>query len=153
MNNPVHIRTIQQNEIASLKECLRELAKHHNAVSMNFKGHYPSKAAEEVLSNFIRQVEAGTSYIAVMEENNNVIGFCKCDVDLENRQGKLDYLVVLESHRGMGYGGVLMDWAMKLFEEKEVTKIEVKVVAGNEAIHMYEKYGFRLNAHILVHNK
>ena len=44
---------------------------------------------------------------------------------------------------------MLMDWAMKFFSEKGITQIEVKVVAGNEAIHLYEKYGFKINAHIL----
>ncbi len=43
-----------------------------------------------------------------------------------------------------------MDWAMAVFSESGVRKIEVKVVDGNNAIHLYEKYGFRMNAHLLV---
>lgn len=43
-----------------------------------------------------------------------------------------------------------MDWAMENFEKCGAEKIQVKVVDGNEAIHLYEKYGFRINAHILV---
>lgn len=35
---------------------------------------------------------------------------------------------------------------------KGVKSIEVKVVAGNDAIRLYEKYGFQINAHILKHN-
>jgi ribosomal protein S18 acetylase RimI-like enzyme len=42
-----------------------------------------------------------------------------------------------------------MDWAMQTFRLKNVHSIEVKVAAGNDAIHLYEKYGFRINAQIL----
>lgn len=43
-----------------------------------------------------------------------------------------------------------MDWTMEEFEVNGIKQIEVKVVDGNEAIHLYEKYGFKMNAHILV---
>ena len=65
-----------------------------------------------------------------MEDNGSVVGFCK--IDICGYVGKLDYLVVLKEYRGKGYG---------------------KVVDGNEAIHLYEKYGFKMNAHILVNNR
>ena len=45
-----------------------------------------------------------------------------------------------------------MDWAMQPFRSKGVKSIEVKVVAGNDAIRLYEKYGFQINAHILKLN-
>ena len=66
--------------------------------------------------------------------------------------GKLDYLVVLPEARGKGYGRQLMDWAMQAFEDSSVHRIAVKVIDGNAAIHLYEKYGFQINAHILVKN-
>ena len=43
-----------------------------------------------------------------------------------------------------------MDWAMGVLEENGVRRVEVKVVDGNDAIHLYERYGFQMNAHILV---
>ena len=52
--------------------------------------------------------------------------------------------------RGRGYGKALMDWAMGVLEENGVRRVEVKVVDGNDAIHLYERYGFQMNAHILV---
>ena len=45
---------------------------------------------------------------------------------------------------------MLMDWAMAAFRENGVAEIEVKVVDRNPAIHLYEAYGFRMNAHILM---
>lgn len=76
-------------------------------------------------------------------------GFCKVDLHGDGT-GKLDYLVVLPQCRGRKYGKALMDWAMAVFSGSGVRKIEVKVVDGNDAVHLYEKYGFRMNAHILV---
>ena len=60
---------------------------------------------------------------------------------------------MLKEYRGKGYGKALMDWAMSSFDRNGVHQIEVKVVDGNEAIHLYEKYGFKMNAHILVNNR
>jgi ribosomal protein S18 acetylase RimI-like enzyme len=36
-----------------------------------------------------------------------------------------------------------MDWALNTFQKLGINEIDVKVVYGNEAIHLYEKYGFR----------
>ena len=85
------------------------------------------------------------------EEAGAVVGFCK--VDLAGESGKLDYLVVLPACRGRGYGKALMDWAMGVWEENGVRRVEVKVVDGNDAIRLYERYGFQMNAHILVRGK
>lgn len=82
-----------------------------------------------------------------MVGDDEIRGFCK--VDLDQPTGKLDYLIVSEKQRGKGYGSALMEWAMKCFQDAHVLSVEVKVVDGNPAVHLYEKYGFRMNAHIL----
>lgn len=148
MNTAAELRILKENEIGLLKECLEELAGHHNMVSTHFKGYYPRKSYIEVMDKFSREVNTGTSSIAVIQEKDRIIGFCKCDVE-EDKYGKLDYLVVLQFHRGKGYGKILMEWAMNFFEEKGIERIEIKVVEGNETIHLYEKYGFKTASHIL----
>ena len=142
------MRELKENETGGLRECLEALAAHHNAASVHFKGAYPSRPYEEKLKDFAAALAQGRSRIAVTEENGRIVGFCK--VDLDGAHGKLDYLVVLPACRGRGYGKALMDWAMDAFEKNGVHRIEVKVVDGNDAIHLYEKYGFQMNAHILV---
>jgi len=62
-------------------------------------------------------------------------------------------LVVLQEYRGRGFGNQLMDWAMNTFRNYRIKHIEVKVIDGNDAIHLYEKYGFRMNAHILCYRE
>lgn len=83
----------------------------------------------------------------MIELDGKVAGFCK--IDWKDGQGKVDYLMVLEAYRGREFGRELMDWAMKVFEEEEIFLIEVKAVEGNPAIHLYEKYGFRVNAQLM----
>lgn len=143
----MQIRTIEANEVCKLTDCLTALAVHHNAVSLHFGGAYPSRPYKQTLELFSAALLEGRSQIAVLEEQNSVIGFCKLDVAASS--GKIDYLVVMPEHRGKGCGTALMDWAMQVFRQKGVKSVEVKVVARNDAIRLYEKYGFQINAHIL----
>lgn len=141
------MREIGSDEVSRLHGCLTELAEHHNKVSVNFKGCYPKQPFEETLRHFSSDVDAGISSIAVIEAEDAVVGFCKINHD--GAVGVLEYLVVLEAHRGKGYGAQLMEWALHRFEELGIRDIDVKVADGNNAISLYEKYGFKMNAHIL----
>ena len=143
------LRQITADEAPRLRACVQALSEHHNRVSVNFKGSYPSRSYDKALSLFAQALEENVSRIAVIEEGGEIAGFCKVDLHGDGT-GKLDYLVVLPQCRGRKYGKALMDWAMAVFSGSGVRKIEVKVVDGNDAVHLYEKYGFRMNAHILV---
>ena len=143
------LRQITADEAPRLRACVQALSEHHNRVSVNFKGSYPSRPYDKTLSLFAQALEENVSRIAVIEEGGEIVGFCKVDLHGDGT-GKLDYLVVLPQCRGRKYGKALMDWAMAVFSGSGVRKIEVKVVDGNDAVHLYEKYGFRMNAHILV---
>ena len=143
------LRQITADEAPRLRACVQALSEPHNRVSVNFKGSYPSRPYDKTLSLFAQALEENVSRIAVIEEDSGIVGFCKVDLHGDGT-GKLDYLVVLPQCRGRKYGKALMDWAMAVFSGSGVRKIEVKVVDGNDAVHLYEKYGFRMNAHILV---
>jgi GNAT superfamily N-acetyltransferase len=141
------MREIRSDETYKLKECLTALAAHHNKVSVNFKGCYPKTPVEETLERFSLELNNGKAYIAVIEKEEKVAGFCK--VNLDHNVGVLEYLVVLEDYRGMGYGAELMEWALDRLSGFGVRDIDVKVADGNDAVTLYEKYGFKMNAHIL----
>ena len=142
------MKEIGSEEVSGLKNCLEELAEHHNRVSVNFKGCYPKQPFEETLMRFASDVETGRSSIAVMEADDRVFGFCK--INYGDAVGVLEYLIVSENYRGKGYGAQLMGWALSRFEELGIHDIDVKVADGNDAIFLYEKYGFKMNAHILL---
>lgn len=143
----MEFREIKGNEVSELLDCVMQLSEYHNTISVNFKGRYPSRPYGETLNVFSESLEKGQSRIAVIESGEKVVGFCK--VDINGKNGKLDYLVVLQEYRQQGFGKQFMEWAMETFRKNNVTRIEVKVVDGNDAIHFYEKYGFQINSHIL----
>ena len=143
----MNIREIEKTEVDKLSECICALSEYHNEVSVNFKGYYPKRPYKDTLESFFENLECGMSRIAVIESREKVIGFCK--IDILQDAGKLDYLIVLQEHRGNGYGRMLMNWAMERFRESNISDIEVRVVDGNETIHLYEKYGFKMKSHIL----
>ena len=141
------MREIRSEEAYRLYECLESLAKHHNDVSVYFKGLYPTISSEELINSFKKEMEEGKAYIAVVEDEEKVIGFCKISVDC--LKGNLDYLAVLKQERGKGYGTALMDWAFNRFRQLQISDIEVKVVYGNDVIDLYKKYGFKEKSIIL----
>ena len=130
------LREIGSDEVQCLVPLITELAAHHNQVSANFKGFYPRRPFEETLRLFTKDLSGGLSRIAVIEVSDRPAAFCKLDIQPD--QGKIDYLVVDKKYRGKRYGERLMEWAMDVFREKAVSKVEVKVVDGNEAIRFYE---------------
>ena len=141
------MRELDSREVYRLKECLAELAEHHNAVSVNFSGCFPRKPFQETLAAFEKDVDSGRSRIAVIESEEKILGFCKADI--HGGEGTIDYLVVLKEHRGKGYGETLLTWALDVLQAGSVSRIEVKVADGNDAIRFYEKHGFRMVSHIL----
>ena len=141
------MREIGPEEVSELQDCLEELARHHNRVSINFKGCYPKQPFDETLMRFSSDVIAGHSSIAVIEAEGRIVGFCK--INYGSAVGDLEYLIVSEDNRGKGYGAQLMEWALNRFEELGIRDIDVKVADGNDAISLYERYGFKMNAHIL----
>ena len=141
------MREITGGEVYLLEECLRELAAHHNEVSVNFRGCFPKKPYQETLAAFERDVAGGRSRIAVIEEGNRVAGFCKAGVS--GGEGTVDYLIVLKEYRGSGYGEALLEWALDTLRAGGADLIEVRVVDGNDAVRFYEKHGFRTASHVL----
>ncbi|MBP0971391.1 MAG: GNAT family N-acetyltransferase [Oscillospiraceae bacterium] len=141
------MREIASNEVCRLENCLLALAAHHNKVSVHFKGCYPKTPVAQTIKRFAEELDNGNSCIAVVEDDHMIIGFCKINID--GHLGILEYLIVLENYRGMGYGAALMEWALHKFSDCGVRDIDVKVADGNAAVSLYEKYGFKMNAHIL----
>ena len=145
------IREIDAGEVNKLLDCVKQLSEYHNQVSVNFKGSFPSRPYDETIRIFSESLQNKESYIAIIEAADKIVGFCK--VDIACKTGKLDYLVVLQNYRGKGFGKQLMDWAMNTFHKHNIKHIDVKVIDGNNAIYLYEKYGFKMNAHILCYRE
>lgn len=135
------IRTIRPSETGQLEPLYHELARHHNDISTNFAGSFPSIPIESQLRECAADLSNGKSHVAVVEQQAAAIAFCK--VDIVGTRGYLDELVVLPGYRGRGIGSQLMDWADGVFLEHGVQHVELLVVVGNEsARRFYERRGF-----------
>ena len=141
------MRELGSGEVYWLEECLRQLAEHHNEVSTDFKGCYPKKPFAEILKSFEEDLGSGKARIAAIEESGEVLGFCK--ISEAGDEGTVDYLVVRKVTRGKGCGDALFGWALEELKQSGARRIEVKVVAGNDAIRFYEKHGFRICSLVL----
>ena len=135
------IRAIEPSEAERLEPLYRELARHHNDISTNFAGSFPSIPIESQLRECATDLSSGKSCVAVVEQQGAAIAFCK--VDIVGTRGYLDELVVLPEYRGRGIGSQLMDWADGVFRDRGVRHVELLVVVGNEsARRFYERRGF-----------
>jgi ribosomal protein S18 acetylase RimI-like enzyme len=144
------VREITADEVDRLRPCLQDLAAYHNKVSLHFKGAYPRGTDDDRLIWFKEDLDEHKSLIGVVEEAGEIAGFCK--LNFAGTDGTLDILIVLGKYRGRGFGKLLMDWAIASFQKRSVKLMMVKVVAGNPAIKLYEKYGFQLSSMILWRN-
>ena len=141
------MKELKAGEVYGLEECLKELAEHHNGVSVHFRGCYPKRPFRETMESFEKDVRDGKSRIGAVTDGKRILGFCKADIT--GTDGKVDYLIVLKESRGKGYGDLLLDWAMDVFRQAGVSRIEIRVVDGNDAAGFYEKHGFRVCSHIM----
>jgi len=138
------LREIKDNEFELLRPCIECLNNHHNEISINFKGTYPRHNVEDKINTFRESVLSGKSKIAVIIDENKIVGVCKIDLD-----GIFDYLVVLCDYRQKGYGDRLMKWALEEYKRLNINNIELHTVYGNDAIHFYEKYGFKMQSYVM----
>ena len=137
------IEQLNYNDIGKIMHLLTALADHHNKTSLNFNGLYPLKPFEKIISEISQKVKDGYSKVDVIIENGRIIAFCQYTI--EQNLGKLEYLAVLPEYRKRGYGRILMDRVLQYFKAKNIVRIELKVVYGNNnAKEFYEYYGFKL---------
>lgn len=135
------LRTITASEVERLELLYRELARHHNEVSLHFGGNFPAVPIEKQLRECAEDLSKGKAVVAVIEVRGEPVAFCK--VDVVGECGYVDELAVMPEQRGRGLGSRLMDWADSLFHSYGVHQVELRVVIGNEgARRFYERRGF-----------
>jgi len=142
------IEQLNYIDIGNIMHVLNSLAEHHNKTSKYFSGIYPTKSFEQIILEISQKVKNGLSIVDIIKINDRIIGFSQYTI--EQNIGELEYLVILPEYRNKGYGKLLMDRAMKYFENKTIKRIDIRIVYGNDnAKRFYEKYGFRFSSQIM----
>jgi len=141
------IRKLEAGQVDLLREGLLDLARHHNSIPSPFAGVYPTIPVEETLEEIAKQVAEGRAQVEAIFEGDRMVGFYK--VVATRTLGTVDLLFVFEDCRGKGYGGRLLERALVWLRERGVNLIDIRVVDGNPAQRLYEKFGFRTRSTIL----
>lgn len=109
---------------------------------------YEFKVTEEQEKEFIHYIlEDDNQDWFVAEYDGKVIGQCSVGIVRKTKRcchrAEVTF-VILKDYCGMGIGGKLMQQCINWCKDKNVTQIELYVVADNKkAINMYESFGFK----------
>jgi len=141
------IRLLEVGEVGLLRDELMALAQYHNAIPSTFTGVYPTVPVDETLEEISQQVTEGRAQVEAMFEGDMLIGFCKASAS--RTLGVVGLLFVREEFRGKGYGRRLMEGALSYLRGRGVDLIDLRMVAGNPAQALYEKYGFQVRSVIM----
>lgn len=141
------IRALSAEEIPSLAGMMRDLAEHHNKVSVSFSGAYPVIPIDEQLKHAVKEVEKNTALVEAVFYKGGMMGFGKASYDGD--YGEIDFLYLAKELRGRGIGELLLNQLIDYLKEKAVKHIDLKVILGNPAKRFYKRNGFVVRSEIM----
>jgi ribosomal protein S18 acetylase RimI-like enzyme len=120
----------------------------HSLLMQSFSGHYgfKQKSFEEWETQQRKLSLQDRTGVFFLEENGIPVGLLVCtDHRAENKGGFIDKIGVLKSHRGKGYGDLLLRWGCAYSVARGFKDVALGVDTGNStgAVALYEKAGFR----------
>jgi ribosomal protein S18 acetylase RimI-like enzyme len=105
--------------------------------------------ARQFYPNWIRDSFGAVERIFILKAATGqylkpVLGFISVQFKEAEREIVIRLIAIDESHRGKGYGQLLIDWLIREAYRIGFTRIKVGTQAGNTpALHLYEKNGFQ----------
>lgn len=142
---------LSAEQVFLLEEPLAALGEYHNRIAENREYCYPTQPVSDTVETIADGIREGRLLVRCAWCGEVLAGFCIIGTDRDTHVGELKYLYTDEAFRGAGLGGALTDWAMTVFSESGMERIDLRVVLGNPAVGFYEKYGF--TPRILVMSK
>ena len=120
----------------------------HRLLMSSFSGHYgfKQKSFAEWEAKQREMSLQDRSGVFFLEEQGTPVGLLVCtDHRAEIAGGFIDKIGVLDSHRGKGYGELLLRWGCAYSSSRGFKDVALAVDTGNEtgAVALYEKAGFR----------
>lgn len=125
------------------------------AKELNLIQSYANVVQEEATVGYLNEQNvigenlntAGNKTYFVCENNDEVYGWILLGEVIGPYKKEISGMVlevyVLPTHRKKGIGEKLMYFAIDYFKQRSVTNLQLNVFAGNPAIQLYEKLGFR----------
>lgn len=126
------------------------LREHHGAISSNFSESIRERSFDERASDFTRNADRCTYRVELAKSGraDKTVGYCISSVS-EDMTGEVDSLFVDEACRGLNIGEQLMKNALSWMDERGVKRKRINVMAGNDVLGFYERFGFKVRSIIL----
>lgn len=156
---PWTVRYLQKNvrtqagglELLSLVKPLWEgLREHHAGISGYFSESILSRSFEDRAGDFTANKNSHSFLVelAFTGESGLPSGYCISSVGTDGT-GEVESLYVEDACRGLNIGDLLMKDALDWMDANKAVKKRISVMAGNDVLGFYEKYGFKTRAHVL----
>jgi len=141
-------------DIELIKPLWEQLNLVHLDKSVHFKDKYEKFTFDKRMGSIYEKAQKGIIKIDILldSDKGNYIGYCLSSI--EDTLGEIESIYIEKQYRKFGLGDKLMKSALKWFESKEITNIEINVVyANDEALPFYERHGFHVGNYILKRKK
>jgi ribosomal protein S18 acetylase RimI-like enzyme len=106
-----------------------------------------AKLSDEKVKQLIEPLMQKGSYYLIATEGDNLMGWIligtRKDQFTEKIYGFIYELFVLEEFRGNGIAKQLMETGIEHLKQDGCSEVRLRVYAGNQAIKLYEKLGFK----------
>lgn len=146
------VNIIEKNidEIELIKPLWEQLNLIHADKSVSFKKRFENYTFEKRMKSIIKKAQDGIIKLDILfdDEKNRYVGYCLSSI--EGYSGEIESIFIEKEYRKFGFGGKLMESALKWFKEKNIKDIKINVVYNNnDALPFYERYGFKVGNYIL----
>lgn len=139
------IRKVREEDLAEIRELERQLAEIEKEMNSSLKDNAP----EEYFSFFKKEFEKDSFIGFVALEGDEIIGLARGSIKerpsffIEDKEGKIESLIVKEKYRGKGVGKKLLNQIIDCLKERGAEVITLEVYLDNSAREFYRKMGFK----------
>jgi ribosomal protein S18 acetylase RimI-like enzyme len=145
----IEYQDLPVSEIDVIGPFWEKLREHHAARATAFVAEFAVVTFKERKQKLLAGRRELRIFLARETENGQIAGYCVASV-LNDGNGELDSLYILDGFRGCGIGREFMERTLGWFIEQAVTDISISVAVGNEeALPFYEKFGFMPRTYVL----
>lgn len=134
-------------QVKPLWEGLRE---HHAEISEYFSESILNRSFEDRTDDFV--TKAGNHIfkveLAFIGESNSPSGYCISSLGADGT-GEVESIFVRDVCRGLKIGDLLMKNALDWLDANKAVKKIISVLAGNDVLGFYERYGFKTRMNVL----
>ena len=138
------------DEINIMKPLWENLNLVHLEKSINFKEKYMNFTFEKRMESIYEKARKGIIKLDVILDLdiNNYVGYCLSSI--EDGVGEVESIFIHKDYRKFGQGKMLMERALKWFDDNGVKDVSINVVyANDEALPFYKNFGFNISNYIL----